>query len=140
MSAVRLTAEAAPQKYAGEVQDYSIQWSARMAPARVSATGANGSATGAWSVAGETASAFVFYPASGISASALSTTALWSAWNSASGEGLTGTGSASALYSLVTTFRISGGSASDRPYTCSAELRTSSGRYLYERFNLLIRS
>jgi hypothetical protein len=134
MSAITVTGEALIPKYPGDVQDYVIQWTGRIAPARSTAT----SATGAWALAGETASAFALYAASGLSASALSTTALWSAWNSASGAGLTGTGSASALYGLYTTFRISGGSASTVNYTCSAELRTSSGRFLYERFHIQI--
>jgi hypothetical protein len=136
MSAINVTAEALISKYAGEVQDYRIQWTGRIAPARTTAA----SGTGAWSVAGETASAFTFYAASGLSASAVSTTAYWSAWNTASGDGLTATGSASALYALYTTMRITGGSASDRPFTCSAELRTSSGRFLYERFHIQIGS
>lgn len=133
MSAIRVTAEAVIPKYAGEINDYVIQWTGRIAPART--TAANG--TGAWSLVGETASAFNLYTAAGVTGSALSTTALWSAWNSASGDGGTGTGSASAMYGLYTTFRISGGSATTTArglYQCSAELRTSSGRYLYERF------
>lgn len=136
MSAINVTAESQHNKYVGEILDFRIQWTGRIAPARTTAA----SGTGAWSIAGETASAFAFYPASGLTASALSTTAYWSAWNSASGAGATGTGSASALYGLYTTFRVSGGSASDRPFTCSAELRTSSGRFLYERFHILIGS
>lgn len=136
MSAVLVTAEAMLPKYAGEVLDFRIQWTGRIAPARVTAT----SGTGAWSLAGETGSAFTVYPASGITGSAYSLTQYWTAYNSASGAGLTATGSASAVYFVEGRFRISGGSASDRPYTCSAELRTSSGRYLYERFHIQIGS
>lgn len=136
MSAIQITAEAMPNKYAGEVQDYSISWTGRVAPARVTAT----SATGAWALAGETGSAFTVYPASGLTASAISLTQYWTVYNSASGAGLTATGSASAVYFIEGRFRISGGSASDRPFTCSAELRTSSGRFLYERFHILIGS
>ena len=136
MSAINVTAEAQIPKYAGEVQDYRIQWTGRMALSRTTAA----SATGAWSQNGETASAFTFYAASGLSGSAVSTAFLWSAFNSASGDGLTATGSASALYSVISTFRVSGGSASPLPFTCSAELRTSSGRFLYERFHILIGS
>ena len=136
MSAIRVTAEAILPKYAGDVQDYYLQWTGRIAPARTTAA----MGTGAWSVVGETASAFTVYPASGLSASAVSTTALWSAWNTASGDGLTATGSASAMYSLVTTFRITGGSASTNVFTCSAVLQTSSGRHLYERFHFQVGS
>lgn len=136
MSAINVTAESIIPKYQGEVLDFRIQWTGRIAPARVTAA----SGTGAWSVAGETASAFALYTAAGVSGSALSTTALWSAFNSASGAGLTATGSASALYALYTTFRISGGTPDDTVYTCSAELRTSSGRFLYERFHLQVGS
>jgi hypothetical protein len=134
MSAINVTAEAVIPKYAGEVQDYLLQWTGRIAPARTTAA----MGTGAWTVAGETASAFNFYAASGLTASAVSTTAYWSAWNTASGDGLTATGSASAMYALYTRIRISGGSASTYNFTCSAELRTSSGRFLYERFHIQI--
>lgn len=129
MSAINVTAEGIYAKYAGEIQDYAIQWTAQIAPARVTAA----SGTGAWSLAGETGSAFALYTAQGISGSALTLTHLWTAYNSASGAGLTATGSASALYSLMATFRISGGTAVQL-YGASAELRTSSGRYLQDRF------
>lgn len=129
MSAIRVTAEGIYPKYAGEIQDYFIEWTAQIAPARVTAA----SATGAWSLAGETGSALALYTAQGISGSALGLTHLWTAYNSASGAGLTATGSASALYSLMETFRISGGTAV-QIYGASAELRTSSGRYLQDRF------
>lgn len=136
MSAIRITAEATHNKYIGEIQDYYIQWTAEIAPARVTAA----SGTGAWSLAGETGSAFSVFAASGMSGSAVSLTHVWSAFNSASGAGLTATGSASALVSLVGTWRITGGSASNRHYIWSAELRTSSARYLYERFAYSITS
>jgi hypothetical protein len=135
MSAINVTArEQVIPKYPGEIQDYLMQWTGRIAPARTSAA----MGTGAWTVVGETASAFNFYAASGLSASAVSTTAYWSAWNTASGDGLTATGSASAMYALYTRIRMSGGSASTVNYTCSAELRTSSGRFLFERFHIQI--
>lgn len=133
MSAIAVTAEALIPKYGGEIQDYFIEWTAQIAPARVTAA----SGTGAWSLAGETGSAFNLYTASGISGSALTLTHVWTAYNSASGAGLTATGSASALQSVMTTFRISGGSAlatAAGVYAVSAELRTSSGRFLQDRF------
>jgi hypothetical protein len=136
MSAIRVTAEALIPKYVGDVQDYVIQWTGRIAPARVTAT----SGTGAWALAGETGSAFTVYPASGLTGSAISLAQYWTAYNSASGAGLTATGSASAVYFVEGRFRISGGSASVNNYACSAELRTSSGRFLYERFHIQIGS
>lgn len=137
MSAIRVTAEALIPKYVGEVQDYTIQWTGRMAPAAQAASGAG---TGAWYLNGETGSAFTIYAASGLTASAVSLTQAWTTYNSASGAGLTATGSASALYFVEGRFRISGGSASENNYACSAELRTSSGRFLYERFHIQIGS
>lgn len=139
MSARQWTAESILPKYQGEVQDYYIEWSGRIAPAVVTAT----SGTGAWSLNGETGSAWQVFVASGLSASALSLTQVWTAYNSASGAGLTGTGSASALVSLRSTLRVSGGwpaSASGGLYGMSAELRTSSGRFLYERAFIQVNS
>jgi hypothetical protein len=136
MSAVFVTAEKIYDKYIGTVQDYSIEWVPYIAAARVTAQ----SGTGAWSLVGETGSATNVYAASGMSASAVALTHVWTAYNSASGAGLTATGSASALTGLRTTFRITGGSASDRVFTWSAEVRTSSGRHLYTRFHYSIGS
>lgn len=134
MSAVRTTAESTHRKLIGEVQDYYIQWTAEIAPARVTAA----SGTGAWSLNGETGVTFTLYPHAGMSASAVSLTHIWTAYNSASGAGLTATGSASALVSLIGQWRATGGSASDREFTWSAVLNTSSGRSLYERFGFSI--
>ena len=133
MSAVRLSGETAVVKYVGEIQDYYFEWVDQIAAARVTAA----SATGAWSLAGETGSAFSTFSGTGMSASALSMTHVWTAFNSASGNGLTATGSASALISLVTTFRASGG-VENTVSTWSAELRTSSGRYLQDRWTYVI--
>lgn len=48
MSAIRVTAEGIYPKYAGEIQDYFIEWTAQIAPARV--TAAARPARGRWPV------------------------------------------------------------------------------------------
>lgn len=129
MSAQRITAEAVIEKYSGAIQDYELHWTGYAALARV--WGASG--TGAWSVSGETGSAFSFHVPAGLSASASALIQMWTAFNSASGAGLTATGSASALSGLATRLRLAGGVPGER-YECSGVLRTSSGRHLVQRF------
>jgi hypothetical protein len=136
MSAINVTAEAVIPKYAGDIQDYYIQWTGKIAPARVTAA----NATGAWSLAGETGNAFGVYQPTALSGSAYALAHVWTAYNSASGAGLTATGSASALVSLIGSWRYSGGPVANAPYTCSGELQTSSGRRLFQSFHINVRA
>lgn len=124
--------------WAGEVDDFTVDWTPRMlTDARATgsygptATGANGSG---WSAAGETASAMEFYVPAGLSAVATGLTQQWSAFVTASA---TGNVTASALVGVRSTVRLSATGATGA-YGVSARLRTSSGRELREVFTARI--
>lgn len=119
-------------KWAGEIEDYATEWSGYMALARVSASGG----TGAWFLAGETASAWDWYtygwnPGTGSVFSFLTgihsgIEHVWTAYNSASGPGGTGNGSASSLVSLKTMIRLDNTVGASSYYIMSARLVTNS--------------
>lgn len=99
-------------KWAGEIEDFTTEWSAFISMPRVSASGG----TGAWFLAGETASAWDWYtygwnPGTGSVFSYLTgihsgISYQWTAYNSASGASATAFGTASACVSLKTTIRL----------------------------------
>lgn len=117
-------------KWQGEIEDYEAEWSAYLSMARVSASGG----TGAWFLAGETASAWDWYTEGYTPAGVYSyLTAIhsgiehkWSSFNSASGPGGTANGVASALVSLKTRARISNNVGASSYYPFSARLVTNS--------------
>ena len=120
-------------KWAGEIVDFSTEWSGYMSLARVSASGG----TGAWFLAGETASAWDWYtygwnPGTGSVFSYLTgihsgIEHVWTAFNSASGAGSTANGSASALVGLRTTIRL----GDQQRATSLTELYTASSYYVF---------
>jgi hypothetical protein len=119
-------------KWAGEIEDYETEWSGYISLARVSASGG----TGAWFLAGETASAWDWYtygwnPGTGSIFSYMTgihsgLSHTWTAYNSASGASATAFGSASALISLKTMIRIN----SDQRATSLTQLYTASSYYV----------
>lgn len=141
MSARKLTAEATVQKTRGEIIDYYTDWIDRVNPAKVSASGI----TGAWWLAGETGSAFNWYTYNAGKSQFLTGIAsgmehIWSSYTTASGAGLTASGTASALIGLRTTIRIWNNQDTATGLAFSAWLRTTtgspSGRVLVRRFHM----
>ncbi len=138
-----MTAESTVQKTRGEIRDYYTEWIDRVQGARTSASGV----TGAWFLAGETGSAYNWYTYSAgidqyLTGIHSGMTHEWSAYTSASGAGLTATGTASALVGLRTYIRINNNQDTGTGLKFSAWLRTTSagtsGRILVRRFHMNI--
>lgn len=126
-------------KWAGEIEDFETEWSGYLSMPRVSASGG----TGAWFLAGETASAWDWYTEGYTPAGVYSyLTGIvsgiaykWTAYNSASGASATAFGTASACVSIKTSVRINNNVGASAHYPFSARLVTNSGAaYSGQRF------